>query len=97
MMAKYHDEKKQKQTQDKRSRDVKNKDKPPVPREGRRTARPIKEDKGACTFRFRVYWDETKKDGFCLTNNQETFITVVISMKIQHFFGSIQGLLQRKR
>ena len=64
MMAKYHDEEQKKKDQDKRPRDVKNKDKPPVPRVGRRTARPLKSDKGACTFRFRVYWDGIKNRWF---------------------------------
>ena len=80
LMSKYHDEEKQKETSDKRERNVKDPTKPPVSRV-RRTARPLKkkskdtgdqlDDEGsgskhkkACTFHFHLYWCESEKRWF---------------------------------
>eukprot|EP00984_Skeletonema_dohrnii_P022287 scaffold11426_cov78-Skeletonema_dohrnii-CCMP3373.AAC.2 len=60
----FHNEDKNKDYFAKQTCNVKDKSKPPVPRD-RKTVRPIKEkDEETCKFSFRVYWDDSKKRWF---------------------------------
>ncbi len=64
--SKHHNEERETEYRKNRERNVKDPDKPPIPRNWRKSARPLFGEEGhiLCFFKFRLYYDESSKRWF---------------------------------